>query len=130
MLDADELLEFRRVLVRAGSEQGDAMERDEIEPYARLLLDIGLLRRARGPTVRHAHARIGEKQGLLRQLVLVLDANLEIADMLRLAGERRAVAEDVSGGNNAAIGANDIVTSADGDHIRREQRRERGGMYG
>src|SRR3546814_6337929 len=32
-----------------GSEQGDALSRDEIEPDARLLLDIGLLRRARGP---------------------------------------------------------------------------------
>src|SRR3546814_1419658 len=77
-------------------------------PDARLVLDIGLVRRARGPTVRHALARIGEKQGLLRQLVLVLDANLEIADMLRLAGERRAVAEEVRRGKNAAIGENDI----------------------
>src|SRR3546814_14164768 len=95
-----------------GSEQGDALSRDEIEPDARLLLDIGLLRRARGPTVRHALARIGEKQGLLRQLVLVLDANLEIADMLRLAGERRAVAEEVRPGKNAAIGANAIFVRA------------------
>src|SRR3546814_14508938 len=42
-----------------GSEQGDALSRDEIEPDARLLLDIGLLRRARGPTVRSEERRVG-----------------------------------------------------------------------
>src|SRR3546814_9448624 len=35
--------------------------------------------------------------------------------MLRLAGERRAVAEEVRRGKNAAIGENDIVVSADVD---------------
>src|SRR3546814_7957526 len=72
----------------AGEHQ--ALAGDEIERETGLFLEVGL---ARGAAAGDARAGIGEKQGLLRQPVGVLEPDLDVDEMVRLAGERRAVEE-------------------------------------
>src|SRR3546814_19860478 len=76
----------------AGEHQ--ALAGDEIERETGLFLEVGL---ARGAAAGDARAGIGEKQGLLRQPVGVLEPDLDVDELVRIAGERRAV-EDIIGG--------------------------------
>src|SRR3546814_139462 len=63
---------------------------DPLFPYPTLF-------RSRGAAAGDARAGIGEKQGLLRQPVGVLEPDLDVDEMVRLAGERRAVEEIIGG---------------------------------
>src|SRR3546814_1520010 len=64
-------------------EQVDPLPRHEVELDAGFFLEVGLTRRT---AAGHARAGIGQAQSLLRQPVLILEPDLEVDQMVRLAG--------------------------------------------
>src|SRR5690606_28343043 len=85
-----------QLALQRSAEQREPFAHDEIEPEAGILDDVGLRRRAVEAATDHALARISQQQRLLRQPLAALEPDLEIDEVVRLAGERRTVAEEVA----------------------------------
>src|SRR5688572_2589614 len=91
-----DLLELLIIL----AEQVAFLPGDEIEPQARALDEVGLARLALDrPAVGHPLGGVGDEEGHLRQAVRILDADLEVGQMVGLARQRRAVLEQQVGGD-------------------------------
>ncbi len=69
------------------------LARHEVHAQARRLVDV---RQTRGAAAGHAIAGVGQQDGLLRQPARAFQPELQIDQMVRLAGQLAAIEEEIA----------------------------------